>query len=109
MGLQVYIGLWRLSHSESLANLGERFGVGAETARRAIYDFCAAMVAEFFDEYVKLPSLEQVERVMAAFASWCGLPNIVGAVDGTHFPICKPSLTPEEARRYFCRKGPLWS
>ena len=44
---------------------------------------------------------------MAAFSEWSGLPTVIGAVDGTHFPITKPLVHPEVAKNYYCRKGGL--
>lgn len=45
---------------------------------------------------------EDVMVEKRAFFRKCGLPNIVGAVDGTLIPIASPPLNEEV---YVCRKG----
>ena len=54
--LQIYISLWRLGHAESCAAVGERFGVGAETVRRACHHFNAAVVGRYWEQHVQMPT-----------------------------------------------------
>lgn len=39
---------------------------------------------------------KQDDREYACLEQYCSLPGIVGAIDGTHFEIRKPSLSPED-------------
>jgi hypothetical protein len=40
---------------------------------------------------------------MLDFRDWCGLPGVVGAIDGTHFEIKKPTIGLED--HYYFKSG----
>jgi len=55
-----------------------------------------------FNAYIRLPNPQEASQVMQAFQMQCGIPGIVGAIDGTHIQIVKPCVHGET---YFNRKG----
>jgi hypothetical protein len=38
-----------------------------------------------------MASGDKMQVVMFNFLNWCGMPNMMGVVDGTHISIAKPS------------------
>ncbi len=34
---------------------------------------------------------DKMQAVMFDFKNWCGMPNVMGAIDGTHISMAKPS------------------
>jgi hypothetical protein len=52
-----------------------------------------SVIYDNLDE-ISWPSGNRLLQCMADFRDWCGLPGVVGAIDGTHFEIKKWSIAP---------------
>ena len=94
------LGLYRLGHGNSYVTIGPSFNVGKATAIEAVQDVVEALY-EIRNEYIKFPETE-AESVAATetFAELSELPNIVGAIDGSHVKIKAPK---DSAVDYFSR------
>ena len=94
------LGLYRLGHGNSYVTIGPSFNVGKATAIEAVQDVVEALY-EIRNEYIKFPETE-AETVAATgtFAELSELPNIVGAIDGSHVKIKAPK---DSAVDYFSR------
>ena len=107
--VQVHVALYRLGSTATYRAIGEAFGIGRESVARATREFCMALMTNCWEEYVTVPDEQDALELRAANSSWCGLPNAIGFLDGSHFPIYEPSLSPEEKRAFYNRKGvPVW-
>jgi hypothetical protein len=51
---------------------------------------------KFFDKYIKIPTGDHLLDIIQQFEELTGLPNICGAINGTHIP-----LDERPNRRYF--------
>ena len=94
------IGRHRLGHGSSYVAIGPNFNVGRSTVLEAVEDVVDALL-ELKDLYIKFPETE--EQIIAAresFQLWSALPNVVGAIDGTHVKIKTPV---ENGPDYFSR------
>ena len=83
------ISLHRLGHESSYVAIGPNFS--RSTVLEAVEDVIDALL-ELKDLYIRFPETE--EQVIAAresFQLWSALPNVVGAIDGTHVKIKNPS------------------
>ena len=49
-----------------------------------------------FKLHIQWPVGNESVHVMNAFQRYYSLPSVVGAIDGTHFEIRKPSVSPED-------------
>ncbi|XP_068706592.1 putative nuclease HARBI1 [Montipora foliosa] len=94
------IGLYRLAHGGSFDNAGIAMNVGTATIREAFTDVVNALY-DFRNDFIKFPTNEAETRAsIATFEELSDLPNIAGAIDGTHVKIKAPK---ESAVDYFSR------
>ena len=94
------LGIYRLAHGNSYVSIGPVFNVGKSTVIEAIQDVVSALF-ELKDEYIHFPeTVAETTAFIGTFEDLSRLPNIVGAIDGTHIPISAPR---ESAVDYFSR------
>nr|XP_054759288.1 uncharacterized protein LOC129265305 [Lytechinus pictus] len=98
---RVAITIWRLATPNAYRCISQLFGVGKATAWGITHDVCRAIVRTLLPRYVKFPEGEELQRVKRGFAA-IGMPQAVGAIDGTHIQIKAPKDCPHD---YFNRKG----
>lgn len=84
------IGLYRLAHGGGYENTGVAMNVGGTTAFEAFEDVVNSLY-ELRNEYIKFPlTMAETQETIATFELLSDLPNIVGAIDGTHIKIKAP-------------------
>lgn len=67
------------------------FGIGETTLSNTTSEVCEALI-QSCRSLLYLPPTENEWRVVAGeFATLFGMPNTVGAVDGSHIPVEKPA------------------
>lgn len=94
------IGLYRLAHGGSYITIGPVFNVGKSTVIECVQDVIQAL-NELSGRYIKFPDTqEEVLSCIRGFEAISDLPNIVGAIDGTHIKIKAPK---DGAIEYFSR------
>lgn len=94
------IGLYRLAHGGSFENAGIAMNVGKATPREAFTDVVNALY-DFRNDFIKFPANKVETRAsIETFAELSDLPNVAGAIDGTHIKIKAPK---ESAVDYFSR------
>jgi len=94
------LGLYRLAHGNSYKSIGPNFNVGRSTVLEAVQDVVEALF-NLRNVYIKFPITEAETRVcIETFEDVSDLPNIVGAIDGSHIRIAAP---PDSAVDYFSR------
>ena len=99
--LRVAIGLRRLGKGNSFESLGIEFGVGESTAHAICAEF-EEILCEKLPEFIKFPTTEEeVRAAISKFQEEFRVPQIVGAIDGSHFKIKAPGTNKED---YYNRK-----
>ena len=94
------LGMYRLAHGNSYVSIGPVFNVGKSTVIEAVQDVVGALY-ELKDEYIHFPEIvAETAASIQTFRDLSRLPNIVGAIDGTHIRINAPR---ESAVDYFSR------
>ena len=94
------LGLYRLGHGNSYVSIGPSFNVGKATVIEAVQDVVEALY-EMRNEHIKFPESEAETRAaIETFEDLSNLPNIVGAIDGSHVRIRAPK---DSAVDYFSR------
>lgn len=84
------LGLYRLAHGNSYIMIGPNFNVGKSTVIEAVQDVVEAL-CDLRNEYIKFPSTNrEVLATRETFDDLTDLPNVVGAINGTHVKIKTP-------------------
>ena len=89
-----------MAHGNSYLTIGPTFNVGKSTVIEAVQDVVEALY-ELRDDHIKFPeTLAELNPSIQSFEELSALPNIVGAIDGSHVRIKAPS---DSAADYFSR------
>ena len=89
-----------MAHGNSYSTIGPVFNVGKSTVIEAVQDVVKGLY-ELRDEYIKFPeTIAEVSSSIATFGDLTNLPNVVGAIDGSHIRIKAPN---DSAPDYFSR------
>ena len=91
---RVAVALWRLSTGNSFRTVAKTFAVGKSTAVLITREFCSEML-RLVPRYIHFPrnrreTAEAIEQVKV-FCQ-CRIPQVIGALDGTHIPIVAPNV-----------------
>lgn len=81
--------------------VSERFDVSKSTAWLNVNKVCTVL-AKLSGNYIRWPSGNKVKETMAKFKRRQGFMNVIGAIDGSHIPICAPA---KQQAAYCNRKG----
>lgn len=93
VGLRVAITLRFLATGETYKSLSYAFRVASNTISKLVPETCRAIVAEFGDEVMQLPTTpEGWKEIASGFAERWNFPHTVGAIDGKHIRITNPAL-----------------
>ena len=99
---RVAITLWRLATNSGYRTIGHLFGVARNTVCNIVNEVCKSIVRNMHGKVLKWPTGEILLDNIEHFERRWGFPQTVGAVDGTHIPILRPS---EYHTDYYNRKG----
>ena len=98
---RVAITVWRLATNAEYRTLSALFGVGISTVCSIVLETCSAIAQHLLPLYVKIPTGSKLRENIDGFKTRWGFPQVVGAIDGSHIPIIRPS---ESASDYYNRK-----
>lgn len=87
--VRVACTLFKLSHGATLLICSELFAIGRSTISSILRQVVHAINDRLRNE-IQWPFGEGIQETAEGFRNLCGLPGILGTVDGTHFSIGKP-------------------
>jgi hypothetical protein len=93
--VRVCAALYKLAQGANFLSCSEKFAIGKSTVSVVIREVVAALNI-CFGNLIRWPRGEEMRQVMLDFKSWCGMPSVQGAIDGTHIAISKPAQFPED-------------
>ena len=99
---RVALTLWFLATNADYRTIGHLFGVSKPTVCVITKEVCAAIAKVLLPKYVRVPSGDELKKVVEGFRDELGFPQCAGVVDGTHIPIVSPTECPAD---YYNRKG----
>lgn len=88
---QVGMTLYKLASCCEYRTVGDVFGVHKSTVHRHFYRVIKAINSNLMKEFIKMPGEEASEAISNRFKAICGIPQIIGCIDGSHIPILAPS------------------
>ncbi|XP_052264182.1 putative nuclease HARBI1 [Dreissena polymorpha] len=95
--------LWMLGNQESYRSVADRFGISKGTLHLTVIATCRVL-SVMMEQHIKFPeSRHELKTIADGFQQRCGMPGVVGAVDGTH--IACPAPISEHRSSFFNRKG----
>ncbi|CAH2296351.1 Hypothetical predicted protein [Pelobates cultripes] len=99
---RVAIALWKLATNSEYRSIGHLFGVSKSSVCQCVQDFCKAVCSLLAPEIINFPDWQKLKDMADYFENRWGLPQCVGAIDGSHIPIIAQQ---EYHTGYFNRKG----
>ncbi|XP_063040017.1 uncharacterized protein LOC134435115 [Engraulis encrasicolus] len=98
---RVAMALWKLATNSEYRTISHLFGVGISTVYNSLSDFCEAVMSVLLPIHLPAPEARHFLEMAAYFKDRWGVPQCVGAIDGSHIPIIAPQ---EYASDYYNRK-----
>ncbi|XP_053592986.1 uncharacterized protein LOC128667346 [Microplitis demolitor] len=100
---QAMILIWYLGNCESFRSVANRFDISKSTCWEVLYRTCNRVLQ--MNQYHNIlcwPSQTRAREIIDGFRRINNFPGIIGAIDGSHIPIKKPS---EYGNSYINRKS----
>lgn len=99
---RVPVAFWRLATNSDYRTIGHLFGISKESVCVIADEFRTVMAEIMLPRYIKIPTGEDLHKVMETFQQKWDFPQCVGAVDGSHIIIKAPTSFHVD---YYNRKG----
>ncbi|KAM9314409.1 putative nuclease HARBI1 [Pholidichthys leucotaenia] len=97
--------LYYLSNDRRMRKTANALGLSRAAVSIIVRQTCKAITVHLGPKYVKLPFTEsEVEELVSGFERTHGMPQCLGAIDGTHIQIKQPSVN---SMYYLNKKGQL--
>ena len=87
---KVVVTLFKLMHGVSIPLVADKAALGKSTVSEILRQVCTA-INTHFGHLIAWPVGRRLARTATAFQSKQGLPNCIGAIDGSHIYIASPS------------------
>lgn len=97
---RVAIFLARLASNSTLYQVGMDHFCSGPSVHRSANECSRILTDKWMPVLVRWPSGPESKRVSAAFEARRGIPNVIGAIDGSHFPVKAPSNEPADYYNY---------
>ena len=96
--------LYHVALGDNYRSVANQFSIGVSNVSKIVHDVTSAILSHMWSNYIRLPNAVEAQENMRTWKQQTGIPGIVGALDGTHIQIKKPSnrVAPEV---YYNRKS----
>lgn len=84
---RVAVALYRLCSTAEDRTISELFSLGRSTVNKIYKEFCAAVLQNLEEAWLKMPASADIEDHMRESHAMTEFPQGVGALDGCHFPV----------------------
>ncbi|KAE8748732.1 hypothetical protein FOCC_FOCC004535 [Frankliniella occidentalis] len=86
----VAIAIYKMASLTEYRQVGNQFGVHKSTVHNCLYAFCIAVNDELGAEHIRMPDEAEATIIANQFEAITNIPQIIGAIDGSHIPITGP-------------------
>lgn len=97
---QVGMTLYKLASCGEYRTVGDVFGVHKSTVHKHFYRVIKAINLTLMKTVINMPNDQASQIISTRFKAICGIPQIIGCIDGSHIPI----LAPSEGRKDFVNR-----
>ena len=99
---RVAVTVWTLATPCGYRIIGHLFGISRSSMCKIVHETCEAICNVLLQEYIRFPKSDELETTIRRFEQKWGVPQCVGAIDGSHIPVCAPA---NMHTNYYNRKG----
>ncbi|KAK4871867.1 hypothetical protein RN001_015991 [Aquatica leii] len=89
---KVGMSLYYLASCCEYRVVANQFGVHKSTVCRALHQFVRATNNILTPKHIRMPNEAEATDIARAFEHASHIPNIIGAIDGTHIPMLPPTV-----------------
>lgn len=100
--IRVGCTLFKLAHGANMTVCSELFAIGKSTVSMVLREVVNA-INDTLRHEIMWSTGDRMRETKAKFYELCGLPGVVGAIDGMHVAISKPHFVP--ADYYYFKSG----
>lgn len=93
---------WCLATPTEYRTVAYLFGVAQSTVCKIVQETCQAIVSVLLQKYISLPAGDLLDDVVDGFRVKWGVPQCMGAIDGSHIPVYAPK---DNHTDYYNQKG----
>ena len=84
--------LWCLATPCEYRTIAHLFGIGRFTVCEIVQETCPLIVKTVFRKYIQFATSDKQNYLVDAFKIKWGVPQCVGAIDGSHIPVASPAM-----------------
>jgi hypothetical protein len=99
----VAAALFQLSRGHQDAEVGDRFGLGKRTVSWYTRSICQALSGPLYPNYNSNPTGDRLTAILMSFQTLCRIPNLAGAIDGSHIKLSRKPRNVATLSDYWCR------
>jgi hypothetical protein len=95
----------KLAHAGTNRNVGNMFGVGKTTVLKYLMLICNALANKdkLYPQFIVIPTGRRLKDIIRGFHRITKLPQICGAIDGSHVKLYRKPPTKYTPADYWCR------
>ena len=104
VGIQIFATLRYLATGSFQEVTAYLHGISKPSVYRSVHAVCTSF-CNYVDQWIKFPGTDRdihVRQTKQGFFELCGIPNVLGAIDGTLIPIKRPEI---DEHLYVCHQG----
>ncbi len=89
VAIPILCTIYKLAHGANILTCSEFFAIGQSIVALVLHKVVMA-INLVFKKLKTWPMDDKMQVVMFDLKNWCGMPNVMGVIDGTHISITKP-------------------
>ncbi len=87
--IRVSCAIYKLTQGANILTCSELFTIGRSIVSLVFHEVVMT-INVVFKKLITWPMGDKMQPIVMGFKNLCGMPNVMGAIDGTHICIAKP-------------------